>query len=363
MSMIIATSTGFNVEFNVLNVNSSDKLGYGPAALYVPYEQLPRYEGMVKLGGSALIGKHNGKLAYSISSNIENFMQYMQATSQVINFDNQVVIHEKEWNIGVIELQVGKSIWFIDNKAIYECGIIGVFDPVDGECKDKIEINTNDLLEYIEFTFPKEFKIENSPELVVNEIKTDEQITKEMKDLIGDLERLNESVNDLINIHTAGTNLSIADDVSKIEASVNTDNMLASAPVMEPPAPAPSVESLNESYVLEQPITNKIELSINQPILRRAINPLGLKCWKANYGNDTRFKLTFDKLIPECELRIVRTYENNMLRIGGVVTPLRADKQYDSVTTCIGNNEYIHFTANGVYIDVNIISVDLSSEC
>nr|QBR99035.1 hypothetical protein [Faustovirus mariensis] len=378
MSMIIATNTGYNVEFNVLNVNSSSKLGFGQAALYVPYEQLPRHEGMVKLGGSAVIGKHNGKLAYSISLNIDSFLQAVQVGKDVASFDNNVVIEDKEWNISVIDLVVGKSIWFIDNKAVYECGVIGIFDPVEGECKDKLTVNTSDLLEYVEFTFPNEFKVKENPELIVNESSQVTTTEREIEDLMKDLNQLNDSVNQLAQVIP---NLSIANDT--IEASVNTDNMLASekpsAPLMEQvieatngnvgvvAEPMPEcehilvglqqVDTLNESYVLETPTTD-VELALAKPILKRAVNKLGLKCWKANYQGDVRLKLTFDKIIPECELRLVRIYEDGQILVGDRVTPIRSDKQYDSVRANVGNNEYIHFTANGVYIDVMITSVE-----
>lgn len=374
MSMIIATNTGYNVEFNVLNVNSSSKLGFGPAALYVPYEQLPRREGMVKLGGSAVIGKHNGKLAYSISLNIDSFLQAVQVGKDVASFDNNVVIEDKEWNIGVIDLTVGKSIWFIDNKAVYECGVIGIFDPVEGECKDKLTVTTSDLLEYVEFTFPNEFKVKENPELVVNETPVPNTTTeREIEDLMNDLNELNESVNKLSNVVT---NLSIANDT--IEASVNTDNMLVSTQVeqtgnvgevgkvVEPIASEPKhilvglqtlPTTLNDSYILETPI-NDVELSLAKPIIKRAINQFGLKCWQVAYQGDVRLKLTFDKIIPECDLRLVRVYDDGKVLCGSKVTPIREDKQYDSVRANLGNYEYIHFTANGVYIDVQITSVD-----
>jgi hypothetical protein len=370
--MIIATPSGYNIEFNVVNVHKFDNLAFG-ACVYIARTQLPRYEGMIKLGDNVLIGKHHGKLVYSCSQSIDTFLHAINQ-SVPTGFDNVSIYTGVEWNIASINLEVGKTLWFVGNSAVYECNVIGIFDPVDGECKSAIELNTTDLLDYINVSFQEEYKAIASK--TVDE-STRSQIEAELTEFAKELEQMNASISEL----AVNTELSIANDAFNASDALNTDNnMKASAPILEPVVVEPIAPQIAiacpepESFIgLKRPslstytlddIQNieKVELVMTTPMLIRAVNPMGLKCWKVNHEGNVRVKLIFDKVIPACDLKLVRSNDAKKTAIGDFIKPLREDKCYDSVRTNIGWNEYIHFTANGLYIDVQITSVELTDE-
>ncbi|QJX71396.1 hypothetical protein F-LCD7_0147 [Faustovirus] len=388
MSFQLYLINGYRVELTVANVGINHKLDSELVAVYATNAQLPS---MPMADNCCLVGMVNGKTAYLESTNIALFDEFVANGNGLFSFTIQRVIVDDDELVDTIKLKTGATIYFIVKQSIYTVNVVNVYSNYElQQTRDSAHATTFELIEYITREFVNDY---------IGTLPKFEGLDLDINTLQGHVvhaERAESSTQDVVNkLMSSIENLQVeseqrAEIIKNSPLSIaNDSSVIASAPIMDADVARNHANYVNEviafkglrrpepiavstvptisrnggdfridsnSYILDD-APEEIELTPQQPLLKRATTPYGVKAWKVHFVIGANVKITFDKLIPACKLERVRHCENgNVHKIS--LSSIRKDGAFDCAYITVNKGEYIYFLANGIYIDVKITNVE-----